>query len=63
MNLKEILSSSSGTYTPIINLKNEATEELNSTKIILQNIRRKTDFDTLNIAISLAKEVYNLRST
>ncbi|MDS7695577.1 ATP-binding protein [Acinetobacter soli] len=56
MNLKEILSSSSGTYTPIINLKNEVTEELNSTKIILQNIRRKTDFDTLNIAISLAKK-------
>lgn len=56
MNLKEILSSSSGKYTPIINTKNQPTEEPNSTKIILKSIRRKTGFDTLNIAISLAKK-------
>lgn len=56
MNLKQILSSSSGVYTPIVNIKNQPTEESSSTKIILQNIRRKTDFDTVNIAISLAKK-------
>jgi HSP90 family molecular chaperone len=39
MDLKEILSSSSGTYTPIVNIKNQPTEESSSTKIILQNIR------------------------
>lgn len=56
MDLKQILSSSSGIYTPVVNIKNQPTEETSSTKIILQNIRRKTDFDTVNIAISLAKK-------
>lgn len=56
MDLKEILSSSSGKYTPVVNIKNQPTQEASSTKIILKKIRRKTDFDTVGIAISLAKK-------
>lgn len=56
MDLTDIQKSKNGKYYPTINLKDEYVNEPNSTKIILENIRRKAKFDVDEIASSLSKK-------
>ncbi|WP_294892923.1 ATP-binding protein [Gilliamella apicola] len=56
MDLTSILGSPNGKYYPKINEKNLSVKEPNSTKIILESIRRKSPFDINEIASSLSKK-------
>ncbi|MUH05371.1 ATP-binding protein [Commensalibacter melissae] len=56
MKLQDILSSNDGTYNPAIEKCKEASKNKSYTKIILQDIRRKSEFKVDNIANSLAKK-------
>lgn len=56
MNLDDILSTKSGVYEPEILLKDQTTNDKNGTRIILQDIRRKSPFNIDDIASSLSKK-------
>ncbi|MBX4132317.1 ATP-binding protein [Frischella sp. Ac48] len=56
MDLNLILSSKDGKYNPVINFINDPVTVPNYTKIILENIRRKSSFDINDISSSLAKK-------
>lgn len=56
MNIDEILNSKDWKYNPKILEKNIDTTEINWTQIILREIKRKSNFDTNEIEVSLAKK-------
>lgn len=57
MNIDDIKSSRTGTYTPVLKLpKDSVTTELNGTTLYLKSIRRKSGFNLKEIAVSLSKK-------
>jgi len=56
MDLQEIISSKKESYSPIVLIKNEKTNEQNGTEIKLKKVRRKSAFDLERIAINLSKK-------
>lgn len=56
MDLDQIRQCTNGDYEPEILSLNEATEEKSGTIITLKDIRRKSDFDLEDIALSLSKK-------
>lgn len=57
MNIDDIKSSRTGTYTPVLKLpKDSVTTELNGTTLYLKSIRRKSGFNLNEIAVSLSKK-------
>lgn len=56
MNLDDIRKCISGDYEPVIVAFNIETQEDSGTTITLKNIRRKSEFDLDNIALSLSKK-------
>ena len=56
MDLDQIRQCTNGDYEPEILYLNEATEEKSGTIITLKDIRRKSDFDLEDIALSLSKK-------
>lgn len=56
MNLKDIKNSRKNTYSPMLKSFNENVSEESGTEIRLKKIRRKSDFNLKDIALSLSKK-------